>query len=168
MKIEVTAGDILDVSADVLICSANTQLNMTGGVNGAILLRGGEDIQQELHAFLKNSGRRHVPPGSVVCTRPGPLDVKHILHAVAVDGAYRSDVGLVAQVIGDALVEAERLGGVHVTLPALATGYGPLSMEQFAASVRLALDRFEGKIRKLTIVLRHGHEADAVRKALSR
>ena len=32
-------GDILDVPADVLVCSANVYLNLSGGVGGAFALR---------------------------------------------------------------------------------------------------------------------------------
>jgi len=48
----IKVGDILAEAADV-ICPANPWLNMSGGVNGAILSLGGEAMQQELHAFLR-------------------------------------------------------------------------------------------------------------------
>ena len=37
MNVVVTVGDVLDAAADVLISTANPWLNMSGGVNGAIL-----------------------------------------------------------------------------------------------------------------------------------
>jgi hypothetical protein len=42
MKWTVKSGNILDENADVLICSANVFLNLSGGVGGAILLRCGD------------------------------------------------------------------------------------------------------------------------------
>jgi len=36
MEIEIKTGDVLDEHADVLIATANPQLNMSGGVSGAI------------------------------------------------------------------------------------------------------------------------------------
>ena len=52
MKWLVRGGDILDVSADVLICSANVYLNLSGGVGGAFLLRYGTSMQDALQDYL--------------------------------------------------------------------------------------------------------------------
>ena len=49
MNVSVLVGDVLDVPADVLISTANPWLQMTGGVNLAIILRPkGEDVHAEL------------------------------------------------------------------------------------------------------------------------
>src|SRR5437763_11221519 len=45
-------GDILDEPADVLICSANPFLTLSGGVGGALLLRYGPSLQSELNEYL--------------------------------------------------------------------------------------------------------------------
>src|SRR5688500_10990196 len=89
------SGDILDEPADVLVCSGNVFLNLSGGVGGAILLRCGRGMQDELHAQLAAQGRRFVQPGEVVRTRPWGLPVRAVLHAVAVDGFYSTSVELV-------------------------------------------------------------------------
>ena len=86
MKAEVLAGNILDVPADVLVSTANPWLQMTGGVNLGIIVRPrGEDVYDELQRYLRDAGQRTVAPGTVVCTGPGSLPVKKILHAVAID-----------------------------------------------------------------------------------
>src|SRR5438270_5395726 len=104
MKLEILAGDVLDVRADVLISTANPLLQMTGGVNLAIILRPqGELVHEELQQFLRRSGERYVDPGTVVCTGPGSLPVKNILHAVSIDPSYDSSVELVADTIVRAL-----------------------------------------------------------------
>ena len=166
MKVEVRVGGLLEEQVDVLICSANVWLNMSGGVNGAIRERGGEAIQTELHAYLSALGVRHVPPGTVVRTGPGPLSVGAILHAVAVDGFYGSGPELVGRALGAAFAEAQALGAETVALPALATGYGPLSAAQFAAGLRTALDAGPWPFDEVRVVLwRHG-DAEVVRSAL--
>ena len=86
MNVEILVGNVLDVSADVLISTANPWLQMTGGVNLAIILRPkGEEVHAELQQYLPATGHRIVPPGTVVRTGPGSLAVQHILHAVAID-----------------------------------------------------------------------------------
>lgn len=47
LDVIVKSGDILDERVDVLVSTANVHLLMTGGVNGAILMRDGESVQQE-------------------------------------------------------------------------------------------------------------------------
>src|SRR5215475_10377671 len=104
MQIEVLVGDVLDVHADVLISTANPWLQMTGGVNLAIILRPqGELVHEELQRYLSSSGYRYVEPGTVVRTGPGSLPVKHILHAVSITPSYESSVDLVRTTMARAL-----------------------------------------------------------------
>jgi O-acetyl-ADP-ribose deacetylase len=64
----VKVGDLLNEVADIIISPANPWLNLSGGVNGAILARGGESVQAELRAYLRDSGKPAVEPGTVVLT----------------------------------------------------------------------------------------------------
>jgi O-acetyl-ADP-ribose deacetylase (regulator of RNase III) len=166
MILQVKTGDVLDEPCNVLICSANPQLNMSGGVNGAILLRGGQSVQNELWAFLHGTGKPHVEPGSVVRTGPGPLPVKHILHTVAVDAFYGSSIDLVRRTLETALKLAQDLGAATVAMPSLATGYGPLSMEQFAQALSAAVQQDWPGIEQLTVVVRSGENGEIVRRVL--
>ena len=167
MNVSVLVGDIIDVPADVLVSTANPWLQMTGGVNLKIILRPkGEEIHAELQTYLPATKPRVVAPGTVVRTGPGSLPVKHILHAVAIDPSYDSSVELVASTISTALVQARDLGAKTVTLPALATGFGPLSMTDFAAALKTALARDWAPLEHLKVVLRNDDDADTVRAAL--
>ena len=167
MKCTVKVGDVLEERADVLICPANPWLSLSGGVNGAILVRGGQAVQDELQAHLRSAGRTAVEAGTVVCTGPGPLSVNHILHAVAIDPFYGSSVELVKQAIESALGTARSLGAVTVTMPMLATGYGPLKAEQFALAVTDAIHRDWSPLDHLTIVVRKDEDAVALRTRLN-
>jgi hypothetical protein len=51
----VSSADILDAKADGLICSANPNLNLSGGVGGAFLLRYGTEMQDFLHGHLRST-----------------------------------------------------------------------------------------------------------------
>ncbi len=66
MRWQVHHGDILDVQADALVCSANVYLTMSGGVGGAFLLRYGPAMQDSLSQYLADRGIRHVEQGEVV------------------------------------------------------------------------------------------------------
>lgn len=160
-KWEVFVGDLLDQTADAFLCTANPWLNMTGGVNGAILGRGNVEIQRELHAFLAKQPKKFVPPATIVETSPGNLSTKHIFHCVSIDGFYHSSSALVTQTVEAALTKAAQRDCETIVMPTLATGYGPLNMTQFANGLRPLLDRSFGPIRHIGIyVLRPEHQAE--------
>jgi O-acetyl-ADP-ribose deacetylase (regulator of RNase III) len=165
-KIVVKTGDLLDATADIVVSTANPWLKMSGGVNGAILLRGGEAIQQELRTYLRGLGKAAVEPGTVVVTCPGPLNAKHLLHAVAIDPFYDSSVLLVQQTVESALRTAQRLKATTVAMPALATGYGRLSMEQFAEGLAAATGTDWSPVAELVVVVQPPENADIIRRYL--
>jgi O-acetyl-ADP-ribose deacetylase len=167
MKVEVFAGNILDVPADVLVSTANPWLQMTGGVNLGIMVQPkGEDVFGELQDHLRGTGKKMVDPGTVVCTGPGSIPVKMILHAVSIDPSYDSSVELVTETIVKALSEARHLNARTVTLAALATGFGPLLMEDFATALRHALVHDWSPLESLKVVVKHEEEAEKIRSVL--
>lgn len=169
MRITVTAGDILDEPADVLICSANGKLEMTGGVNLAAWSRpGGPGIEAELQAHLRSAGSKWVPPGTVVVTGPGPLAFRHILHAVAIDAFYKSGVELVRTTLETAFARAASLGARSAAVTALATGYGRLPMADFATALRMAAAEEHPPLEDLRVVVRHESEVREIMAGLGR
>jgi O-acetyl-ADP-ribose deacetylase (regulator of RNase III) len=167
MKVEVLAGNILDVPADVLVSTANPWWQMTGGVNLGIIVRPkGDDVFGELQDHLCATGKKMVDPGTVVCTGPGSIPVKNILHAVSIDPSYDSSVELVASTIVKALSQARQLNARSITLAALATGFGPLLMEEFATALRQALVHDWSPLESLKVVVKHEEEAEKIRSVL--
>lgn len=135
MRWSVQVGDILRIPADVLVCSANVYLTLSGGVGGALLLEYGDAPQAELRQYLADHNLRHVERGEVIVTRPAGVPYRAVLHAVAVDGLYASNADVVCQTARRALELAAETGAQRVALTALATGYGRLSMAEFGAGV---------------------------------
>ena len=166
MQTEVFVGDVLDQRVDVLIRTANPQLNMSGGVNGAILTRGGADVQAELHSYLKGTGKPFVPPGTVVQTGPGPLSVRHILHAVTIDAFYDSTIERVFGTLSTALDMAQQLGAVTVATPMLATGYGPLTDAKFGRALAQVVPIARPPIEALRVVVRQSQQADVLNSCI--
>jgi O-acetyl-ADP-ribose deacetylase len=156
-------GDILDVEADVLICSAKVFLNLSGGVGGAFGLRYGPAMQEALHAYLAKRGIAHVSQGEIIAMPPCGSRYGAVLHAVAVDGAYDSSAEIVAQVISGALGCAAELGAKSVALTALATGYGRLTMADFAKALLLIVDGPRPPLETITIGLRSRHEVEELK-----
>lgn len=153
-------GDLLDVPADVLVCSANVFLTMSGGVGGALLLRYGPKMQEELQHYLTGRGLRHVTRGEVIEVPPCGSPYRAVLHAVAVDGIYDSSPDIVAAVIQTSLSKASALGANTVALAALATGYGRLTMQDFAVALQQVGNLEYPPLKKVSIGLRSRTELE--------
>ncbi len=97
---------------------------------------------------------------------PGPVPAKHLFYAVAIDAFYDSSIELVSRTISKALVMAVDRNARTVALPALATGYGNLEIEDFARGLKLALDREYPGVAELRVVLRREDAARIVRAEL--
>ena len=165
MNVEVVIGDVLETPADVLISTANPWLNMSGGVNGAIASRCPE-IQEELHHWLESNYKTSLPAGSAVKTSAGNLPFSHIVHAVAIDPFYDSSLELVSKALLAAFGIVAELNATTVSMPTLATGFGPLSPDEFALAFRKSvMDRH--KLERVSVVVQSGEAEELVRKTLS-
>ena len=167
MNLLVKVGDVLDEPTDVLICPANPWLNLSGGVNGEILRRGGESIQNELQSYLQSVGRPAVEAGTVVRTGPGPLPAKDILHVVAIDPFYGSSVDLVRRTLETAFALAQSLGASKVSMPMVATGYGPLDARQFSGALASIFTRDWAPVEEVIVVVRCDEDAEIVRNSVA-
>ncbi len=147
-------GDILDVPADVLVCSANVYLTLSGGVGGAFMLRYGPAMQEALNQHLKDHGVRHVEPGDVVALPGCGSPYRAVLHAVAVDALYDTSLELVAEVIEKSLQCAAGYSATTVAMTALATGYGRKSMEFFGQAVSRVVGREFPPVNRTVVGIR--------------
>ena len=135
MTILLRQSNILDIPADVLICSANVCLNLTGGVGADIVERYGNSMQEELHSFLADRTPRSAKPGEVFTCSTGGMPYKAVLHAVAVDPFYKSSPAIITETVRKALEICADYQAETVALTALASGFGDLTLEDFAAGV---------------------------------
>jgi O-acetyl-ADP-ribose deacetylase (regulator of RNase III) len=73
---ELVEGDITEMDTDAIVNAANAQLQLGGGVAGAIRRKGGPTIQAECNRI----GGTFV--GGAVITGGGNLRARHVIHAV--------------------------------------------------------------------------------------
>lgn len=128
-RIAFEVGDISEVETDAVVNSANSALEMTGGVGSALRTRGGESIEREAMA----RGERAL--GECVHTAAGRLPCRGVLHAV---GGW-NEVSCVARATFRALFLAEQYGYRRIALPAIGTGQGRVSLESSADAMVSAL-----------------------------
>ena len=166
MDWSIKQGDILDSQADALIVSANVQLNMSGGVGGAILVRYGDEMQKELHKYIADRGLIYVERGTVIKTSSCGTPFRCVVHAVAIDALYVTTHDVLVETIRKSLALCAESGAKSVLLTALGTGYGQYPLEDFADVVRdLLIDEYP-PIEKVTIVIKNKYDAEEFRDAL--
>src|ERR1041385_366493 len=153
MKWIVKQGNIVDEPADVLICSANHSLNLSGGVGADLLGRYGSKMQESLHEVLSKRNPKFLKQGEVIAYSDNSIPYKVIIHAVAIDGWYDSKPEIIASITEKALSVAASYFAKKVALTALATGFGHLTMEQFADGIRPLRNMEFSPIEEVCIVL---------------
>lgn len=132
----VVHGEILDVPADGLICSANPSLNLSGGVGGAFLVRYGEAMQTFLHDWLKTRSFRYLAPGDAVVAPPCGSSFRAVAHAVAIDAFYDTDAAKIVRAYEAAIEGLLAEGCRKIAAACLGCGYGRCSTEEFLQAVR--------------------------------
>jgi len=160
MPWSVHLGDLLDVPADVLVCSGNVYLNLSGGVGGALLLRYGPQMQERLHRHLKDLGVRHVPRGTIVSVPPCGTPYRAVIHAVGVDGAYETSVEILREIVDRCLLEAARHRARTVALTAIGTGYGRMSAADFGRGIAPLVANAYPPIEQVIVGLRSAADVE--------
>ncbi len=93
--------------------------------------------------------------------------MRHILHAVSIDPSCDSSVKLVERTLVSGLSQAAKLGARTVNCPAVATGFGPLCIEEFAAALKRAAARGWSPVERLKVTLLEQDDAQKVRDLLT-
>src|SRR5262245_55373499 len=78
--IQVVQSDLTAETTEAIVNAANEWLQHGGGVAGAIRRQGGEVIQQESEAWVRQHGP--VRTGSAAITSAGKLAARYVIHAV--------------------------------------------------------------------------------------
>src|SRR5260370_17867524 len=76
-KIVLLQGDLTEMDVDAIVNAANNDLQLGGGVAGAIRRKGGEIIQRESDAVGS------IPVGGASITSGGKLGARFVIHAAS-------------------------------------------------------------------------------------
>lgn len=136
MRWQLKQINLLDEPADVLVCSANVALNLSGGVGAELLGRYGNRMQNSLHAIIHERSPRAAKRGEVIAYSGEEIPYKAILHAVAIDGWYESSPQIITDITRKALEMAAGYDARKVAFTVLATGFGNLTLADFAQGIR--------------------------------
>jgi O-acetyl-ADP-ribose deacetylase (regulator of RNase III) len=119
-KLEIVHGDLTNETVDAIVNAANSHLVHGAGVAGAIVRRGGIQIQHESDEWVRRYGPvSHAEPAY---TSGGNLPCRFVIHAVGpIWGEGNEDQKLVAAISGS-LRLADRLGVTSLAFPPISTG----------------------------------------------
>jgi O-acetyl-ADP-ribose deacetylase (regulator of RNase III) len=139
--IELVQGDITELETDAIVNAANAQLQLGGGVAGAVRRKGGPAIQAECD--------RHGPigVGEAAITTGGQLKARHVIHAVGPRmGVDRPEDELLASATRSSLKLADEHGLKSIAFPAVSTGVFGYPIDRCAAvMIGTVIDYLKGQ-----------------------
>ncbi len=120
--IKVVQGDITEEQVDAIVNAANEDLAHGGGVAGAIVRKGGPEIQRESTEWVRRHGP--VATGQAAITGAGRLPAKAVIHAVGPiwHGGEQGEDEKLRSAVWNSLKLADERGFGSIALPAISSG----------------------------------------------
>ena len=124
--VEVLDTDITTLEVDAIANAANTRLLHGGGVAGAIVRAGGQEIQDE------SDRRAPVGLGDAVETGAGRLPARWVIHAATMELGGPTSADIIRRATAATLWKAEELNARSLALVAFGTGVGGFPVDEAA------------------------------------
>jgi O-acetyl-ADP-ribose deacetylase (regulator of RNase III) len=149
-RIEISQGDLTEMDVDAIVNAANNDLQLGGGVAGAIRRKGGPAIQQACDQIGT------IPVGGAAITTGGGLKARHVIHAASM----QLGGGTTAHALRSSTAHALRIAAQNnlktIAFPAIGTGIAGFPMKDCAEIMLNETARhFEGptSLEKICFVL---------------
>ena len=124
--LQLVQGDITNEQVDAIVNAANSHLQHGGGVAGAIVRRGGDEIQWESDEI------GYVAVGEAALTGAGRLPCGHIIHAVGPQWGEGDEPQKLKGAVLSSLRLADEKGFQSISMPAISSGIFGFPKEQCA------------------------------------
>jgi O-acetyl-ADP-ribose deacetylase (regulator of RNase III) len=125
-KIHIVQGDLTEQDADAIVNAANNDLQLGGGVAGAIRRKGGPKIQEECDRI----GR--IPLGEAAITGGGNLKARYVIHAASMRLGEETTEENLRLATRNSLLRAAEKGLRSIAFPAVGTGIAGFPMRRCA------------------------------------
>jgi O-acetyl-ADP-ribose deacetylase len=125
-RIVIQQGDLTEMDVDAIVNAANNDLQLGGGVAGAIRRKGGPEIQRECDAIGA------IPVGSAAITTGGNLKARHVIHAASMELGGRTAAKALRTSTAISLRIAADRGLKSIAFPAVGTGIAGFPMRECA------------------------------------
>jgi len=125
-RIEIRQGDLTEMGCDAIVNAANNDLQLGGGVAGAIRRKGGPQIQ----AGCNEIGTIRV--GGAAITTGGNLRARYVIHAASMQLGGRTSAQSLRSSTAHALRIAAQKGLKTIAFPAVGTGIAGFPLRECA------------------------------------
>jgi len=162
-KIKVLRGDLTDQDADAIVNAANNDLQLGGGVAGAIRRKGGPAIQAECDRIGP------IPLGEAAITGGGNLCARWVIHAASMRLGEPTAEENLRLATRNSLLRAKEKGLRSIAFPAIGTGIAGFPMGRCAeVMLEEALAHLAGEtsLQEVRFVLYDGAAYETFRQAL--
>lgn len=149
-RIEIRQGDLTEMDTDAIVNAANNDLQLGGGVAGAIRRKGGPRIQAECDEIGT------IPVGGAAITSGGDLKARHLIHAASMELGGSTSARALRSSTAHSLRIAAQNGLKTIAFPAVGTGIAGFPLRECAEiMLREAAKHLEGptSLEKIHFVL---------------
>jgi len=138
-RIQIEQGDLTETDADAIVNAANNDLQLGGGVAGAIRRKGGPRIQAECNEIGT------IPVGGAAITSGGELKARYVIHAASMELGGRTSAYALKSSTAHSLRIAAKHGLKSIAFPAVGTGIAGFPLRECAEiMLREAAKHLEG------------------------
>src|ERR1700719_4530922 len=149
-RIQIIEGDLTEMDVDAIVNAANNDLQLGGGVAGAIRRKGGPEIQKECDEIGQ------VPVGGAAITTGGKLKARYVVHAASMQVGGKTSAHSLRSSTAHSLRIAAQKGLKTIAFPAVGTGIAGFPLRECAEiMLREVGKHFEGptSLEKVYFVL---------------
>ena len=125
-KILLIKGDLTEQDTDAIVNAANNDLQLGGGVAGAIRRKGGDMIQEQCNAIGS------IPVGGAAITSGGNLKARYVIHAASMQLGGQTTPHALRSSTAHSLRIAAQKSLKTIAFPAVGTGIAGFPMEECA------------------------------------
>jgi O-acetyl-ADP-ribose deacetylase len=149
-RIEILQGDLTEMDCDAIVNAANNDLQLGGGVAGAIRRKGGRRIQDECDEIGT------IPVGAAAITSGGDLKARYVIHAASMQLGGQTSAQSLRTSTAYSLRIAAQKSLKTIAFPAVGTGIAGFPVRECAEiMLREVQSHLEGpaSIEKVYFVL---------------
>ena len=125
-RIVIQQGDLTEAAVDAIVNAANNDLELGGGVAGAIRRKGGPAIQEECNRIGS------IPIGEAALTTGGKLKARYVIHAASMRLGGRTTAESLRASTRNSLSRAAEKNLKTIAFPAVGTGIAGFPMRECA------------------------------------
>lgn len=163
-KIVLMQGDLTEMDVDAIVNAANNDLQLGGGVAGAIRRKGGDTIQRECDAIGS------IPIGGAAITSAGNLRARFVIHAASMQLGGDTTARALRTSTAHALRIASERQLLSIAFPAVGTGVARFPLAECAQiMLREVFEHLKGptSIEKIYFVLFDAEALEAFQRVWS-